>query len=117
MSLTALCDHEISSDVITGSESPIQGWYSEDHYEKCPAPALSFNVHQTACAFVVWVLYPMESTADATQVQASMLHDADLNQYAVRVKFGDREDIVKLAGDANRRTDTRHSVNSAIVVP
>ena len=73
--MAALTEQDISSEVVEGSESPIQGWYSEDHHKKCAAPALSFDVFKSRSIFVAWVLYPLPSGADASQVQIEMSHE------------------------------------------
>jgi uncharacterized heparinase superfamily protein len=104
MFLAAHTDHEISSEVIEGSESPIQGWYSEDHYKKCAAPVLSFSVCNMRSVFVAWVLYPLAPATDAAQVRTRVLHEPGLGQHVLSVQYADKTDSVSILNDPKARS-------------
>jgi len=114
--LVALGNHDIGSQVIEGQESPIQGWYSKDHYEKCAAPVLSFNVAGARSAFVSWVLYPLQPGADASQVQTRISHDADAMRYVIDVQVGDRIESITILDDATLRASSDGVVKSTIII-
>ena len=50
----------------------VDGWYSEDHHKKCESPVLSFTQSSDGPTHAVWVLYPCNSDADMSAVDASM---------------------------------------------
>ena len=114
--VAGLGDHEISSQVIEGSESPIQGWYSEDHYKKCAAPVLSFDVVEMRSAFVAWVLYPLAPGSDAGQIRTTLTFEQDCKQYVLGVHCGDQVDYVKILNDEMRRAAAGSRVYSSITV-
>ena len=94
--IEALTDQELGSEVIEGSESPIQGWFSEDHYKKCSSPVLSFDVDGARSVFVAWVLYPLPAGSDGKEVSASMEHETDTGCTAIRVQSDGHADCVRL---------------------
>jgi len=66
--LKALADGPICCDVMAGSESPIQGWYSPDHHQKCPAPTLVFRSQGRRTMCVPWLLFPLPSDCEADEI-------------------------------------------------
>jgi len=94
--LTAVTSHDMSGETISGQESPIQGWYSEDHYKKCPSPALSFAITNVRSAIVAWVLYPLPSDGDPGRVNVSASNDPDTHDLVVKVQSGGNLDYAKI---------------------
>ena len=94
--IKALGDRQLSSEVIEGSESPIQGWYSEDHYKKRSAAVLSFSLDCASPVSVAWVLYPLPAGSDANGVSASMKYESDAACMAIEVQRGARSDCIRL---------------------
>jgi len=74
--LLPISKRKLNVDLVTGGTSPIQGWYSEDHHKKCPAPTLNFHLECESDLTITWVLYPMPSGADSTVIETSM-EDSD----------------------------------------
>jgi len=103
--VTALTDQRMDSEVISGSQSPIQGWYSEDHHKKCSSPVLSFVVNEACSVFVAWILYPLAAGSDAKQVQASVEYELDAGCKTLQVQCGEKHDRVRLPGCANASSE------------
>jgi len=99
--IEALTKQALSSEEIRGSESPIQGWYSEDHHKKCGSPVLSFATSQADSVFVAWVLYPLPPDADASGVSASIEYDADAGYQDLCVRRGSQSDRIRIADDSD----------------
>ena len=91
--IKACTDQELESEII-------QGWYSEDHYRKCPAPVLSFTARQAPSSRFVWLLYPLPAGSDASQVSANLEPGSDGNEVKLVVRSGARSDYVKFPGCA-----------------
>jgi len=114
--LVGLGNHDFSSEILEGEESPIQGWYSEDHYKKCAAPALRFAVRETRSALVCWVLYPLGTGADPDQVKTRVTHNADAMRYVIDVQVGDRIESITILGNATLRASSDGVVKSTIFI-
>jgi hypothetical protein len=95
----------MSAEVIEGSESPIQGWYSEDHHKKCSSPVLSFTIDKARTEFVAWVMYPLPAGAEANEVRASMEHEPEPGCTAIQVQRGELSDYVRLPDRATAGRD------------
>jgi len=96
--IKALTDHEMRGEVIEGSESPIQGWFSEDHYRKCPSPVLSFSIDDELSATVVWLLYPLPAGSKADDIHSSIKRNSAAAQVSISVQRGLHTDRVRLPG-------------------
>jgi len=106
--IKACTDQELESDVI-------QGWYSEDHYRKCPAPVLSFTARQAPSSRFVWLLYPLPADSDAGLVMASLEPGPDGNEVRLAVRSDARSDYIQFPGraaDASRIEDYAVIANS-----
>ena len=103
--LEVLTDPPMSSEVIEGSESPIQGWYSEDHHKKCSSPVLSFSIDKACTVFVAWVLYPQAPGSDAMQIKTSMVYEPEAGKRTIYVQRGGLSDRVRLPDNANTSSD------------
>ena len=114
--VAAYSDKEIRSKVIKGSESPIQGWYSEDHYKKCASPVLSFEILESRSAFVTWVLYPIPPGMDAERVKIKITHGDDPDHYEVSVQHADKSDSLSIRNDQRVRLGTARKPESRISV-
>jgi len=95
--LKALTDRDLTATAIEGSESPIQGWYSEDHYRKCSSPVLSFEAESEGPVFVAWILYPLQGGSDAGKVEARMEYEAAAGVSAIHVQSAERSDCIRLS--------------------
>jgi len=114
--LAGVTEHEIASEIIKGLESPIQGWYSEDHYEKCPSPVLSFNISNARSAFVSWVLYPLPPGADSEQVRVSVSRNQDVRRSIVNVRSGNKLDNVTIPDGPNALPESGSELASRISI-
>ena len=94
--IEALSTQHLGSEVIEGSTSPIQGWYSEDHYKKRSAPVLSFSIDRAKSVFVAWVLYPLPAGSDVKEIRASMEYEPDAARTAIEVQHDGQIDCVRL---------------------
>ena len=104
---------EIGHELIEGQESPIQGWYSEDHHRKCPSPTLIFKVGQARSIFVSWVLYPLPPEADATQFQVRWIRDPSASRLDFETSYSDSMDSISILNNAaERATDLTYSSSS-----
>jgi hypothetical protein len=68
LSLFPIGVDDLSCEVITGQESPIQGWYSQDHHKKEPASTIVFNTSPLKTTTLVWVLVPLSEEHDDVAV-------------------------------------------------
>ncbi len=89
--IQVLTDQAIRGEVV-------EGWYSEDHYRKCPAPVLSFTARQAPSSRFVWLLYPLPAGSDASQVMASLESGPDGNEERLVVRSDTRSDYVQFPG-------------------
>ena len=111
--IEALSNRQLSSEVIEGSESPIQGWYSEDHYKKRSTAVLSFGLDCASPVFVAWVLYPLPAGSDANDVSASMRYESDTACTAIEVQRDGQFDYVRLPdhAESSPAEDSRRVAN------
>jgi len=114
--LTAITEHDITGEIISGQESPIQGWYSEDHYKKCPSPVLSFRISSTRSAFVTWVLYPLQQGADPELVQVEASRDHGTCRSTIEVRYGDALDQVEISHKIDARPDSAPNMAAGIII-
>jgi hypothetical protein len=99
--IQVLTDQAVRGEVV-------EGWYSEDHYRKCPAPVLSFTTGQAPSSRFVWLLYPLPAGSDASQVMASLEPGPNDSQERLAVRSDARSDYVQFPGraaDASRIED------------
>ena len=99
--LEAVTDEQMSGEVIEGSESPIQGWYSEDHHKKCSSPVLSFSIGGARSIFVAWILYPMAPGSDATEVRSCAVREPQAGFRTIQVQRGGLSDRIRLPDSAH----------------
>ena len=114
--MTALTDQKIRSEVIEGSESPIQGWYSEDHHKKCAAPVLHFGISESTSVFVTWVLYPLPPGADAEQLNIVMSRAQGPGDHMFSVKYSGSTDYVSIHNDPKTRSGAERKSVSRISI-
>jgi hypothetical protein len=95
--IVAHTNQQMMGTVIEGSESPIQGWYSEDHYKKVPAPVLDFSIAGEPTATVTWVIYPLPPGVDPSTVHTSMSRDRKNGPDSIAVRSAVIEDTITLA--------------------
>ncbi len=69
--IRAITEESLASELIAGSEAPVQGWYSSDHHVKCPAPALVFNMREANSACIAWLLYPLDAAQSAERIDVN----------------------------------------------
>ena len=50
--------HNINVKLVTGSENPIQGWYSTDHHFKVPSTAVIFETEKRPSTVLTTLIYP-----------------------------------------------------------
>ena len=67
--VSAISTGHLEGQVINGQESPIQGWYSEDHHKKQPATTLEFTTANARSALLVWILVPFPAGGDIASVE------------------------------------------------
>jgi len=103
MILQAVGEQEINSEVIEGAESPIQGWYSEDHHKKCPAPVLIFDSCDTRSMMVAWICYPLPPGARPDQFRLNSMLDPTLMRLDFQVELGDKADAISIRNDSAAR--------------
>jgi uncharacterized heparinase superfamily protein len=114
--MRAFTVQEIDSDVIEGQESPIQGWYSEDHHRKCPSPTLIFEVGQSSSAIVAWVLYPLRPDVDAGQIGISAVSGPDSSRLEFKVQSDDKIDSISILNGATARSSAGPGSTSIITI-
>lgn len=114
--MRAITVQEIESEVIEGQESPIQGWYSEDHHRKCPSPTLIFEVAQSRSVIVAWVLYPLRPEADAGQFRVSAVMDPNSARLAFDVQSNDKVESISILHDATVRSSDVPGSTSTITI-
>ena len=85
MLLLPVVGGKLNVKAVTGASAPIQGWYSEDHHKKCPAPTLNFHVEDERNMTAAWVLYPLPPGADSTVIQVSMMKSDTDDAFAFEV--------------------------------
>jgi len=99
--IQVLTDQAVRGEVV-------EGWYSEDHYQKCQAPVLSFTARQAPSSRFLWLLYPLPAGSDASQVMASLEPGANGSEGRLMVRSDARSDYVQFpggAGDVSRLED------------
>ena len=114
--LTGVTEHEMAGEAISGQESPIQGWYSEDHYKKCPSPVLSFNISNARSAAVTWVLYPLPPGANPEQVQVTLSHDKDARCSIVDIRSDNVLDYVTIPNKPGARSKSGSKIGAGISI-
>ena len=114
--MRAVTAQEIDSEVIEGQESPIQGWYSEDHHRKCPSPTLVFEVAQSRSIVVAWVLYPLRPEVDAGQFGISAVFGPDSSRLAFDVQSNDKVESISILNDATARSSDAPGSASIITI-
>lgn len=97
---------DIGSEVLTGAESPPQGWYSEDHYKKCAAPALIFSIDGGQSARLIWLLYPLPAGQDAASISAELTENTIDCKVRLEVRQGDSRDVFDIVDDRNARLNS-----------
>jgi hypothetical protein len=76
---------DLTVTCATGSEDPIQGWYSLDHRHKTASTAVIFEQKNVASTVFVTLLYPYPSRKGADAVGIEPLHVAGGNAVAFLV--------------------------------
>ena len=114
--MQAITVQEIDSKVIKGQESPIQGWYSEDHHRKCPAPTLIFEVCQSSSVFVAWLIYPLSPGEDAEQYYVKSVLECTLSRLVFDVQNDDKIDSVSIMNCANATSTGARDLTSTITI-
>jgi Heparinase II/III N-terminus/Heparinase II/III-like protein len=105
MLVQALTDQDIGGEVVEGSESPIQGWYSEDHHKKCASPVLSFNIFEARSILVVWVFYPLAPGTNAEHVRIDGSPEQSMKRVEFKVQFARNVDSVCVLNDPAARSE------------
>jgi len=114
--MQGLTVQEIGSAVIEGQESPIQGWYSEDHHRKGPSPTLIFEVGQARSIFVAWVLYPLPLEANADDLKFNWLRDPTASRLEFEINYSGSADTIAILNNAEERaTDAAYSPSNIMI--
>ena len=92
--LQVLTDQVIQGEVV-------EGWYSADHYKKCPAPVLSFTAKKAPSSRFVWLLYPLPAGSDAGHVMAKLEYGPDGVDERLVIRSDKRADKIQIPGRAN----------------
>jgi len=114
--LQALTVQEIGSEMVEGRESPIQGWYSEDHHRKCPSPTIIFEVRQSRSIFVAWLLYPLSPGAETEQYYAKLVSGSTPSRLAFKVHGDDKIDSVSIQKNMEKQIAPDRASNSIITI-
>ena len=114
--MQALTAQEIDSEVIEGQESPIQGWYSEDHHRKRPSPTLIFEVRQSRSVFVAWVFYPLPPGIDADQYYVNSELEPTFSRLAFDVQCDGKIDSIAILNRAEARSTGARDLTSTITI-
>jgi len=102
--MQAVMADPMDSQVVAGQESPIQGWYSEDHHKKRPSPTLIFETRESRSAFVAWVLYPLRPEHNAGQCHVKLVTEPTSSQLAFEVHASGKVDTVSIENNANSQS-------------
>jgi uncharacterized heparinase superfamily protein len=110
--LATVSTDEFTSEVISGRESPIQGWYSEDHHKKEPAAALAFNVANVCSTIVAWLLIPSPDGKNSARIENAAHTGTETEALSFEVVNGSSRDSVSIErrrenGPANTISITR----------
>jgi hypothetical protein len=114
--IVGLGDIDIRSEIQVGTESPPQGWYSEDHYKKCEAPTLSFSTSTGPSASMVWLLYPLRAGEDPATVSAGFNADSSGRLFGVDVRHGGGSDAFQIVDDHGARLRSASEPMSQVVM-
>jgi hypothetical protein len=114
--ISAFSQQSLSCEQLTGSESPIQGWFSSDHYKKTPSPALVFRCGDAQSVCVAWLLYPLRSGDEADEIRTSMTENAESSRIDIQVSAQGRVDVISLSMDSPTHDDAQGSVDTGIQI-
>ena len=84
---------------VTGSQEPIQGWYSAGYHHKTPAPAIIFENNKSNTTVMTTLLYPDWNGISADQVRLEPLEVSSRNGFAFSVTTPNGKDFLMVSTD------------------
>lgn len=112
--MQAVCAEPIIGKMVIGQESPIQGWYSEDHHSKQPTATLMFNIADIRSTVIAWVLVPLRQQDDVSQVDISEIDARGSAQVAFGVTLAPGVSVA--AGQDSIQIETQAAKNVAAAI-
>jgi len=112
----AVSHEALCSEVLVGSEAPIQGWYSADHHVKCPAPAIVFGARNLASVCVAWLLYPLAPGMSVSPVKVEQVENSDEEFLGFAVIRSAGTDSYSIQSNAAENAAQPGSISSKIAV-
>ena len=116
MILQAVGVEELSFEVVEGAESPIQGWYSEDHHKKCPAPALVIETQNSKSMLVAWICYPLPPGANSDRLLIDSKCESSLSRLDFQVEYDGKSDEISIRNDPAARLSGETGFTSRVSV-
>jgi hypothetical protein len=116
MILQAVGVDELRCEVVEGAESPIQGWYSEDHHKKCPAPVLLFETQNSKSMLVAWICYPLPPGANSDRLLIDSKCESSLSRLDFQVEYDGKSDEISIRNDPAARLSGETGFTSRVSV-